>query len=384
MQVAPIPKNESIRLKNLLSYRILDTKREKHFDDLAELIAHVSNCQYALITFIDQKRQWFKSTRQIQISESARDISFCAHTIIQDGVMVIKDTKKDKRFFDNPFVTEGYKISFYAGAPIISAAGFKIGTVCALDKKPKDVFTSKQKNALKIIARQVTTLVELGVKNKLVSEQKDAIVAEAQKIAQQTLTGHDEEKVFIANELHENFAQTLAATNLYLDFAEHSKGTGTVFIKQGKSYITQIIKDIKALSKSMLPSTYENADYLEFIQEMLNEYGFQHNIKISFRHHGKLDCYTANIGLCLFRVIQYQLKIAKNCKAKRITIKINTGDSIHLEITDDGKIDPADLERIQLLNHIETRIGIQKGTTNVGYDKNQLNLLDVVIPLQNK
>jgi len=384
MQVAPTPNNESTRLKNLLSYGILDTKKEKHFDDLAELIAQVCNCQYALISFIDQERQWFKSTRKIGISEAARDISFCAHTILQDNVMVIKDAKKDKRFFDNPFVTEGYKISFYAGAPIISAAGYKIGTVCALDKKAKDVFTAKQKNALKIIANQVTTLVELGVKNKLVTEQKDAIVAEAQKVAAQTLTGEDEEKVFIANELHENFAQTLAATNLYLDFAEQSKGSGTRFIKQGKSFITQIIKDIKALSKSMLPSTYENADYLGFIQEMLNEYGLQHNIKISFRHQGKLDCYTSNIGLSLFRVIQYQLKIAKHSKAKKIAIKITTGKCIHLQITDDGKkADQSDSERVSLLRHIETRIGILKGIINVGYDKYGLNLLDIEIPLNN-
>lgn len=382
MQVAPMPNNESNRLKNLLSYGILDTKKEKHFDDLAELIANVCNCQYALITFIDQKRQWFKSTRQIKISESTRDISFCAHTILQDDVMVIRNTKKDKRFFDNPFVTKGYRISFYAGAPIITTAGYKIGAVCALDKKTKNVFTAKQKNALKIIANQVTTLVELGVKNRLVTEQKNAVVAEFQKIAQQTLTGQDEEKVFIANELHENFAQTLAATNLYLDFAEQSKETGVDFIKQGKSFITQMIKDIKVLSKSMLPTTYENADYLEFIQEMLNEYGLHNNIKISFRHHGKLDCYTADIGLCLFRVIQYQLRIAKHCKANKIAIKINTGDSIHLEITDDGKEDPAELERIRLLKHIETRIGILKGTTYAGYDKSKLNLLDIEIPLQ--
>ena len=382
MQVAPMPNNESNRLKKLLSYGILDTKKEKHFDDLAELIANVCNCQYALITFIDQKRQWFKSTRQIKISESTRDISFCAHTILQDDVMVIRNTKKDKRFFDNPFVTKGYRISFYAGAPIITTAGYKIGAVCALDKKTKNVFTAKQKNALKIIANQVTTLVELGVKNRLVTEQKNAVVAEFQKIAQQTLTGQDEEKVFIANELHENFAQTLAATNLYLDFAEQSKETGVDFIKQGKSFITQMIKDIKVLSKSMLPTTYENADYLEFIQEMLNEYGLHNNIKISFRHHGKLDCYTADIGLCLFRVIQYQLRIAKHCKANKIAIKINTGDSIHLEITDDGKEDPAELERIRLLKHIETRIGILKGTTYAGYDKSKLNLLDIEIPLQ--
>src|SRR5665647_3824417 len=128
MQVAPLPPDEAFRLKNLLSYGILDSADEEDFDDLAELIAQVCNCQYALITFMDKERQWFKARREIEIKEISRDSSFCSYTILQDDVMVVNDTKKDKLFFDNPHVTEGYKVSFYAGAPIISAAGYKIGT----------------------------------------------------------------------------------------------------------------------------------------------------------------------------------------------------------------------------------------------------------------
>jgi signal transduction histidine kinase len=208
------------------------------------------------------------------------------------------------------------------------------------------------------------------------------MVAEEKKIVALTITGQDEEKSFIANELHENFAQTLAATNLYLDFAEHSKGSGADFIKKGKRNILQIIKDLKALSKSMLPSTFENANYMGFIQEMLNEYGQQNNKRISFRHEGRFDCYTSNIGLTLFRIIQYQLKNAHNCGAKKIAIKIKTGKSIQLEFVDDGKTaDAFEPERKMLLHHIETRIDIIKGTTRVSIDKHGHNLLELEIPL---
>ncbi|MEO6732736.1 MAG: GAF domain-containing protein [Ferruginibacter sp.] len=382
MKGSLLPKDEELRLKNLLSYDVLDSPEEKNFDDLAELIGQVCNCEFALITFIDENRQWFKARRGINVKESPRDNSICATTILQDNVMVIKNVKKDKRFLNNTNIIPGYSLAFYAGVPIISAAGFKIGSVCVMDKKPKAFFSPQQKNTLKIIAYQVAALLELGVKNKYIKAQSDALLAEEKKIVQLTLTGQDEEKDFIANELHENFAQTLAATKLYLDFAEQSKELSTDFIKKSKANILQIIKDIKALSRSMLPSTFENANYLGFIQEMLNEYGQQNDKKISFRHEGRLDCYDSKIGLTLFRIIQYQLKNAHNCGAKKVSIKIKTGKSIRLEFTDDGKESHGfEPERNMLLQHIETRIGMVKGTVSVNIDKQGHNLLNIEIPV---
>ena len=129
MQVATIPPEEDLRLKKILSYNILDSDEEQEFNDLAELIAQVCHCEYALVTFMDKERVWFKAKRNIDIKEIPRDTSFCSFTILTDEVFVVKDTKKDKRFFDNPHVTGGYKIGFYAGAPIITSDGYKIGTV---------------------------------------------------------------------------------------------------------------------------------------------------------------------------------------------------------------------------------------------------------------
>jgi len=381
MQVAPFPTDEALRIDNLLSYGILDTPAEKSFDDLATLVAQVSKCKYALITFLDKERQWFKARKNIELGETARADSFCSFTILQDEVMVVNDMGKDNRFFDNPYVTGSYKVAFYAGTPIVSVAGYNIGTVCVMDQTPKKSFGVAQQQALKIIARQVTALIELNTNNKKIAAESDAIVAEEKKIVQLTLTGQDEEKSFIANELHENFAQTLAATKLYLDFAEQSKELSSVFIKKCKDNILQIIKDIKALSRSMLPSTFDHANYLGFIQEMLDEYGQQHNKKITFKHEGKLDCYDSNIGLTLFRVIQYQLKNAHNCGAKKVGIKIKTSKLIRIEFTDDGShTDAFESERKMLLRHIKTRIGMVKGQVTEGVTKSGQNLLEIEIP----
>lgn len=382
MKIAPLPPNEELRLAKLHSYNIIDSPEEKDYDDLAELIAQVCDCEYALVTFMDRERHWFKAKKNVAEKEIPRNTSFCAFTILKDEVLVINDAKKDKRFSANPHVTGGLAIAFYAGAPIVSSDGFCIGTVCALDKTAKLVFKPEQKNALKIIAHQVSTLLELGIRNRQVMAETDAMVAEEKKLTQLTLTGQEDEKSFIANELHENFAQTLAATKLYLDFAEQSKELSSLFIKKSKNNILQIIKDIKALSKSMLPSTYENANYLGFIQEMLEEHGKQNNKKISFKHEGKLDCYDSNIGFTLFRIIQYQLKNAHNCGAKKLSIKIKTAKTIRLEFIDDGKdAEEFKSERKMLLHHIETRLALVKGTVKVGLDKHQHNLLEIEIPL---
>jgi signal transduction histidine kinase len=223
----------------------------------------------------------------------------------------------------------------------------------------------------------------LAAKNKLLIKQSEEMVADEKKIVELTITGQDEEKKFIANELQENFAQTLAATNLYLDFAEHSKGSNSHLIKKGKTNILKIIKDLKALSKSMLPSTFENANYLGYIEEMLDEYGRQNNLKILFRHEGRLDCYDSKIGLTLFRIIQYQLKNARNGGAKKISIKIKTGKNIRLEFVDDGKNSPTpEPEGMMLLHHIETRIGILKGKVKTSTNNYGNNLLEIDIPLE--
>ena len=381
MQPAPFPDDEEQRIYNLLSYDILDSEQEKDFDDLAELSSLLCNCKYALITFMDRDRHWFKARKGIAIKEQPRKISFCAHTILQNDVMVVYDAKKDERFSDNPNVIDKYNIAFYAGAPIISAAGYKLGTVCVMDSLPKHSFSEKHKNGLTIISNQVSALLELGIKNKQALKQSDQLVAEGKKIVQQTLTEQDEEKNFIANELHENFAQTLAATKLCLDFAEQSKELSPVFIKKCKANILQIIKDIKALSRSILPTTFQNANYLEFIEEMLDEYGKQNDMIIKFTHKGKLDCYDSSIGLTLFRIIQYQLKNAHNCGAKKIAITIKTDHTIKVSFVDDGKnFDALEPERKMLLHHIKTRISLVNGHINLSTDKKGNNLLEIDIP----
>jgi GAF domain-containing protein len=157
---APLPKNEAKRLKVLWQYDVLDTVPEEVFDDLTDLAAHICEAPIALISLVDENRQWFKSRVGLTTKETSRDVSFCAHAILQSGLFLIPDATKDPRFRDNPIVTGPPRIRFYAGVPLKSPDGFALGTLCVLDKQPKRL-RAEQKRALLILARHVETQLEL-------------------------------------------------------------------------------------------------------------------------------------------------------------------------------------------------------------------------------
>ena len=157
---SPIPKHEARRLKVLWQYDVLDTVPEEVFDDLTDLAAHICDAPIALISLVDEDRQWFKSRIGITVSETSRDISFCAHAIMNDGLFVVPDATKDKRFKNNPLVTGSQKIRFYAGAPLITPDCHALGTLCVLDSKPRTL-RPEQAQALRVLAHHVVSQLEL-------------------------------------------------------------------------------------------------------------------------------------------------------------------------------------------------------------------------------
>jgi GAF domain-containing protein len=144
----------------LWQYEVLDTVPEELFDDLTELAARICEAPIALISLVDEKRQWFKAKVGTALTETSRDVSFCAHAIQQSGLFIVPDASKDPRFAGNPLVTSDPKIRFYAGAPLITADGYALGTLCIIDTIPREL-RADQKQALAILARHVVSQLEL-------------------------------------------------------------------------------------------------------------------------------------------------------------------------------------------------------------------------------
>jgi K+-sensing histidine kinase KdpD len=188
----PLP-NENERLAELLRYEILDTDSEADFDEIVKLAAYLCKCEIALITLLDNDRQWFKAKTGVKVCQTPRSIAFCGHAIHNDWIMEIPDATLDERFHDNPLVTGEPKIRFYAGQPIKSISGYNLGTLCVIDSQPKKL-TKNQRTILKILAKQVERQLELRLRLKeleqsfqLISEQKKSL-ENLNQIKDQTLS----------------------------------------------------------------------------------------------------------------------------------------------------------------------------------------------------
>ena len=152
------PENESERQAAVEKYQLLDTLPEELYDNITHLIAYICNTPISLVTLMDRERNFLKSHYGVDLSESPRKISFCGHLLYSgEDIMIVEDARKDERFHDNPLVTE-FSAIFYAGVPLVDPEGFRLGTLCVYDHRPRQL-TAEQKDALIRMSDQVIALM---------------------------------------------------------------------------------------------------------------------------------------------------------------------------------------------------------------------------------
>jgi signal transduction histidine kinase/CheY-like chemotaxis protein len=237
----PIPHNEKERLAALRRYNIIDTLPEEEFNDIAKLVAYICDVPAAHVSFIDDHRQWFKSTIGFDAVEVPRDTTFCQYTIMDTDMWVIPDATKEPKLIDNPNIYDGFKVRFYAGIPLTTPDGYNIGTICAIDHVVKNI-NEQQKKALRILARHVMSQLELRIKNVELDKQKE--------IAELAIYAKDS---FLANMSHEirtplnaiiGFTDLIAKTELNTTQKDYIENVQTA----GENLML-IINDILDLSK---------------------------------------------------------------------------------------------------------------------------------------
>lgn len=180
----PVPPDEEERLQALRSYGILDTAEEQEFNDIVSLAAAVCDVPIALVSLVDQNRQWFKARVGLDQAETSRDVSFCAHAIVGTDLLEVEDATAEDRFRDNPLVTKDPNIRFYAGVPLVPDGEHPFGTLCVIDRERRTLSAS-QRAALQSLARQASALIELRRVNAdltRLAEQKNAFLR---------MVGHD-------------------------------------------------------------------------------------------------------------------------------------------------------------------------------------------------
>lgn len=160
MKSAELPLNERERLQALRCLDILDTPPEERYDRITRLAKKIFDVPIALVSLMDENRQWFKSIQGLNATELPRELSFCGHAILQPKPLVIEDTTTDTRFFDNPYVEGNPNIRFYAGCPLALDGGLKMGTLCVIDSKPREFSQEDIK-----ILQDLAGIIETEIRN---------------------------------------------------------------------------------------------------------------------------------------------------------------------------------------------------------------------------
>lgn len=151
---------ESLRLAAVKRFQEINSPQDLAYDDMTRMAAQLCNAPMALITLVDDKRQWFKAKVGMQASETPREHAFCAHAIKDPGsVFVVKDAAADERFSSNPLVVGEPHIRFYAGAPLVTSDGHALGTLCVIDTHARELTPAQLEN-LQFMAKQVISVME--------------------------------------------------------------------------------------------------------------------------------------------------------------------------------------------------------------------------------
>lgn len=296
--------------------------------------------------------------------------------------MVVEDATNDDRFFDNPFVTGDFNIRFYAGAPIVSEDGFKLGTVCIYDTKKRKLSKTKR-NALLLFSKQVTKLLTLRKKNILLHQQAAEIISFKSETFARYIQSQETDKKEIAYNLHEDFAQRIAASLLILQLAKGKDQDHAHLINKAIGQLKDVITKIRDLSYNISPLflgwLFSDQLLKNFIKKKAVGLPYQISISIS----GKPDKCSAETTLSAIRIIEQWLQLlSKKTNPRLLQINIIYQDQLVLIFKDDDTSASLATRKKDVTEIMITATAqAQESTVEFSYADSGINQLKIILPL---
>lgn len=260
-----LPKNEKERIAALKEYDVLDTSFDYDFDNITSLLAKICDVPIALINLLDSDRNFFKSHFGLEFNQSPRNISFCDHAILNTSeIFIVENAMRDERFMYNPLVKDSENV-FYAGVPLINPEGFKLGTLCVFDHKPRTL-TEVQRTSIIALAKQTVNLLELRKKNVLLTKYQEALQKRNDNLTKFAQVVSHDLKSPLANITsltrllrEENIGNLSTDSEMYLNYIEESSSTL-------KNYIDGILTFYK--SDELFDSQKDDVSFLDLFKEI--------------------------------------------------------------------------------------------------------------------
>ena len=335
MEIAALPANEAERLAALRAYAVLDTAPEAAFDELTQLASALCGTPIALVSLIDADRQWFKANVGLEARETPRDVAFCTHAILGDGVLEVADATRDPRFADNPLVTADPSIRFYAGAPLITPEGHALGTLCVIDRVPRRL-SPVQRTSLQVLGRQVITQLELRQRvRELAQLGLDLGVARDQALA-----GMRAKDVFLANMGHElrtplNAILGLSELLIEAPIGDGERGSDLRTIHRAGRHLLEVIEDILGYAQLELgrlqprPRDLDLVDLLREIESIVRPqlHGRPIELRLELPARAPLHSDPTRLRQIVLNLLANAIKFTEHGS---VTLTLETDESGHL------------------------------------------------------
>lgn len=352
--------HEQDRLNALKHLKLLDTMNEPDFDDVTFLATQICQTPIALISLIDDQRQWFKSKVGLSVCETPKDISFCAHAILQNDIFIVPDTSKDKRFFDNPLTTNSPFIQFYAGVPLLDPQSkLPMGTLCVIDKTPRHL-NADQVQALKNLSQHVYKLLELRRSQSQLSSVQEKLSQQNQDIQEALfhstkMASLGEMAGSIAHEINTPLAIILSAAQQIEKFLEQTEPNiekSLYKIKKIETTAKRISETVRGLlifsrnSKQDLAQTVSLkqiiSDTVSLCGEKFSVDGIKLEIKDSQDFY--VDCIPTQISQIILNLLNNAYDAIKGQTEPWIQVELEQRDRyVYLRVTDCGLGIPAEV-----------------------------------------